>query len=157
MIGKLIAAFAATTAQLLGASDTAAIILFGSEADGDYGVFSIDDAGKVTANGGSGRTKWKATLNAGGMVTGAGILMGRVLLNGEQVGDTVTATIPVGSTIPFEIKHDFDSLSEGDEVQFQFILDAAGSATDGGTVLIDGTSNAAGWSSMAPAKLEIFG
>ena len=157
MLGKIIASFVATAAQLLGGEDTIAKVLFGPVAEGNFGVFSMDAAGKTTVNQSVGKTTWLTTLNLGGMVQGAGVVLVRMLVNGSQVGKTLSVTIPIGSTLPVEFTHSFDSLSGGDEIEFEFVLDAAGVATDGGTVLIDGTANAAAWVSGAPAKLEIYG
>jgi hypothetical protein len=154
---KLIASFAATTALLMGAEDTVTDVLFGAAADDDFGIFSMGADGVLTVNESIGKTEAVASLNLGGAAGAAGIFLVRMTLNGEQVGETLSETVAVGSVSKVKLSNMFDSLSGGDLIKVEFILDAAGSATDGGTVLTEGTANALAWSDSTPAKLEIFG
>lgn len=154
---KLIASFAATTAQLMGAEDTVTDVLFGAAATGGFGVFSMGTDGVLTVGQSTGKVSVEASLDLGGAATAAGIFLVRMTLNGTQVGETLSETIAVGSVSKVVLPVEFDSLSEDDEIKVEMILDAAGSATDGGTVLTEGTANAATWSDSTPAKLAIYG
>lgn len=158
MIGrKLIAAFAETAAQLVGAADTIITLTFGAAANATPNVVSMGADGILAVNSSLGRVAVKTTLNLGGAVTDTATVLLRYVLNDEQVGDTVPVLVPVGSSFPVEIEHTFDSLVGGDELHVEMVLDAASSATDVGTVLTAGTSNAATWTAASPAKLEIYG
>ena len=156
---KLIASFIAVATQAFSGVDTVVQVVFGEAKESAQSIFSMSVEGAMTVLASIGRVEVESILMVGGVsTTNTGKFIGRMLLNGEQVGDSVAVTVTgTGNYAPLKLSNTFSELTSSDVITVEVIADATGTTTTGSLVLVDGTSDAAAWTSVAPAVINVYG